>query len=310
MSHILITGANGFVGQGLVKRLLAQGGHTLTLIDRSFDDAPASAQVRQITGSFGDAAVLDAALKAPVDIVFHLASMPGALAEREPALGFQVNLQATLTLAHRLAARSHPVRFVFASSVAVYGALGPDHVHESQPPRPALSYGAHKLMAEIELADLSRRGTLDAVSLRLPGIVARPPSESGHGSAFMSLVMHKIAAGQPYVCPVGPKATAWWMSLRCCIDNLLHATGMPTGDAPASRVWQLPVLHLSMREVLDALTWRYGPQRRELISFAPDERIEALFGRMPPLRTPAALAAGFRHDEDADQLIVAALQGQ
>ena len=89
MSHILITGANGFVGQGLVKRLLAQGGHTLTLIDRSFDDAPASAQVRQITGSFGDAAVLDAALKAPIDIVFHLASVPGALAEREPALGFQ-----------------------------------------------------------------------------------------------------------------------------------------------------------------------------------------------------------------------------
>lgn len=310
MSHILITGANGFVGQGLVKRLLAQGGHTLTLIDRSFDDAPASAQVRQINGSFGDAAVLDAALKAPIDIVFHLASVPGALAEREPALGFQVNLLATLALAHRLAARPHPVRFVFASSVAVYGALGPDLVHESQPPRPALSYGAHKLMAEIELADLSRRGALDAVSLRLPGIVARPPSESGHGSAFMSLVMHKIAAGQPYVCPVGPKATAWWMSLRCCIDNLLHAATMPTDEAPASRVWQLPILHLSMREVLDALIWRYGPQRRELITFAPDDRIEALFGRMPPLHTPLALATGFRHDADADQLIVAALQAR
>jgi nucleoside-diphosphate-sugar epimerase len=310
MSHILVTGANGFVGQGLVKRLLAQGGHTLTLIDRSFDDAPPRPHVRHITGSFGDAAVLDAALKEPVDIVFHLASVPGSLAEREPALGYQVNLQATLALAHRLAARPRPVRFVFASSVAVYGALGQDHVHENQPARPALSYGAHKLMAEIELADLSRRGTLDAVSLRLPGIVARPPSESGHGSAFMSLVMHKIAAGQPYVCPVGPKATAWWMSLRCCVDNLLHAAAMPTAGAPASRVWQLPVLHLSMREVLDALIWRYGPQRRELISFAPDERIEALFGRMPPLHTPTALAAGFRHDEDADQLIVAALQAQ
>jgi hypothetical protein len=99
------------------------------------------------------------------------------------------------------------------------------------------------------------------------------------------------------------------MSLRCCIDNLLHAAAMPTDEAPAGRVWQLPVLHLSMREVLDALIWRYGPQRRELISFAPDERIEALFGRMPPLH-PAALAAGFRPDENADQLIVAALQAQ
>ncbi|MBK7616459.1 MAG: NAD-dependent epimerase/dehydratase family protein [Betaproteobacteria bacterium] len=204
--------------------------------------------------------------------------------------------------------KPRPARLVFASSVAVYGALGTEAVHEDQPARPSLSYGAHKLIAEIELADLSRRGSLDAVSLRLPGIVARPPTETGHGSAFMSLVMHKIAAGQPYVCPVGPRATAWWMSLRCCVDNLLHAATMSTADAPASRVWQLPVLHLSMREVLDALTWRYGPQRRELISFAPNDRIEALFGRMPPLHTPAALAAGFRHDEDADQLIVAALQ--
>lgn len=308
MSHIVITGAGGFVGQGLVKRLLAQPGHTLTLIDRHFDSAPANPRVQRIAGSFGDAAVLDAALKTPVDTVFHLASVPGALAEREPALGYQVNLQATLALAHRLAARPRPARLVFASSVAVYGALGPEAVHEDQPARPALSYGAHKLMAEIELADLSRRGALDAVSLRLPGIVARPPSDSGHGSAFMSLVMHKIAAGQPYACPVGPKATAWWMSLRCCVDNLLHAASMPTADAPQSRTWQLPVLHLSMREVLDALAWRYGPQRRELITFAPDERIEALFGRLPPLHTPTALAAGFRDDQDVDRLIVSAMQ--
>lgn len=308
MSHIVITGANGFVGQGLVKRLLAQSDHTLTLIDRHFDSEPASRRVRCIAGSFGEAAVLDAMLKTPVDTVYHLASVPGALAEREPELGYQVNLQATLALAHRLAARPRPARLVFASSVAVYGALGTETVHEYQPASPALSYGAHKLMAEIELADLGRRGVLDAVSLRLPGIVARPPSESGHGSAFMSLIMHKIAAGQPYVCPVGPKATAWWMSLRCCVDNLLHGAAMPTGEAPAARVWQLPVLHLSVREVLDALIWRYGPQRRELISFAPDERIEALFGRLPPLHTPAALAAGFRHDEGVDQLIMAALQ--
>ena len=308
MSHIVITGANGFGGRGLVRRLLTQSVHTLTLIDQRFDSAPAGPRVRHVTGSFGDAAVLDAALKTPVDTVFHLASVPGALAEREPALGYQINLQATLALAHRLAARPRPARLVFASSVAVYGVLGTEPVHEHQPAHPVLSYGAHKLIAEIELADLSRRGALDAVSLRLPGIVARPPSESGHGSAFMSLVMHKMASGQPYACPVGPKATAWWMSLPCCVDNLLHAAAMSTDDAPAARVWQLPVLHLSMREVLDALAWRYGPQRRELITFAPDERIEALFGRLPPLLAPAALAAGFRHDQDADRLIVAALQ--
>ena len=310
MSHILVTGAGGFVGRALVQRLLQQPGHTLTLIDQVFHDAPVNVSVRRIAGSFGDHAVLDAALDRHVDVVYHLASVPGALAEREHALGCQVNLLATLSLFHRLARQQGAPRIVFASSVAVYGPLGPEAVDEDQPARPALSYGAHKRMAEIELADLSRRGDVDAVSLRLrlPGIVARPASESGHGSAFMSLVMHRLAAGQPYACPVGPDATAWWMSLPCCVENLLHAADMPTDGVLQERVWQLPVLHLSMREVLAALIRRHGPQCRELLGFLPDVRIEALFGRLPPLHTPGALAAGFRHDGDADRLVEAALR--
>lgn len=311
MSHILITGAGGFVGRALASRLQEEPQHRLTLIDRAFDGAPAAPRTRQIPGSFGDAAVLDAALDEPADIVFHLASIPGSLAEREHALGCQVNLLATLALAHRLAAQGRrqrrAPRLVFASSVAVYGPLGAETVHEDQPPRPAISYGAHKLMAEIELADLSRRGELDAVSLRLPGIVARPATESGHGSAFMSLVMHRLAAGEPYACPVSAQATAWWMSLACCIENLLHAAAMSTAEAPASRSWQLPVLRLSMEQVLAALEERYGAHCRQLLSYAPDAAIEALFGRYPGLATPGALAAGFRHDGDAGRLIQRAL---
>ncbi|SFV09225.1 NAD-dependent epimerase/dehydratase family protein [Pseudoduganella namucuonensis] len=311
MSHILVTGANGYVGGALVSELLATTGHTLTLLDHRFD-APAPPGARQVLGSLTDHAALDEALRDRPDTVFHLASVPGALAEREYQLGFEVNLQATLALAHRLADQGREsgraARLVFASSVAVYGDLGSGGAHEHQPALPALSYGAHKLMAEIALADLSRRGAIDAVSLRLPGIVARPPAESGHGSAFMSLVMRRLAAGEPYVCPVPPHATAWWMSLPCCVANLLHAAAMSTAAAPASRAWQLPVLTLSVDGIVDALARRYGPRCRELVSHQPDERITALFGRMPPLHTPAALAAGFRHDGDADQLIQAALK--
>lgn len=312
--HTVVTGANGFVGRALVRRLLGDGSspsQQLTLIDQRFDATPAAANVRRVCGSFGGTALLDQVLAVPADRVFHLASVPGALAEREPALGHEVNLLATLALADRLvqqACQGGPVaRLVFASSVAVYGPLGSGAVHEDQPAQPALTYGAHKLMTEIALADASRRGELDAVSLRLPGIVARPASESGHGSAFMSLVMHRIAAGEPYVCPVPVDATAWWMSLPCCVDNLLHAATMPTAAASSSRTWQLPVLHLGMAQVLAALARRYGDERKALVSHVEDATLTALFGRYPPLHTPAALAAGFRHDGDADRLVAAAL---
>lgn len=306
MSHILVTGANGFVGRALVARLLAAGNHALTLIDQSFDGAQALPGVRCLRGSFGDSALLDDALRTPVDTVFHLASVPGALAERDALLGRAVNLDATLLLAHRLAGQcartARAPRVVFASSIAVYGAFdGP--MHEDRLPQPALSYGAHKWVAEILLADLSRRGELDAVSVRLPGIVARPAAESGHGSAFMSRIMHAVAAGEHYDCPVSADATCWWMSLPCCIDNLLHAAAMPA----TGRAWQLPVLHLNVRQVIDALSRHVDRNGHALVAWAPDARIEALFGRCPPLDTPAALAAGFCHDGDAGRLVAAAL---
>lgn len=312
MNDIVVTGADGFVGRALVAHLLETTSSTLTLLDQSFQTGASTPRIRQVRGSLADPQVLRQALQRHPATVYHLASIPGALAEREYQLGYDVNLQASLALAQQLAEQhSHTgtrARLVFASSVAVYGELAAGDVQEEHPTVPAISYGAHKLMTEIALADLSRRAAIDAVSLRLPGIVARPATESGHGSAFMSLIMRKLAAGEPYVCPVPPQATAWWMSLPCCIANLAYAGTMSTTDAPLSRTWQLPVLTLSIEQILEALVRRFGPQCRQLISYQPDERITALFGRYARLDTPAALAAGFRHDGDADQLIHAALQ--
>lgn len=309
---VLVTGAGGFVGQALVQRLLNDAAATpfpltkLTAIDQRFGpDAEswrADKRVSLLEGDFADPALLDSALAQRPDWVFHLASVPGSLAEREQALGLQVNLLAPISLLQRLADKNSPPRVVFASTVAVYGALPTEGaVDESCPARPALSYGAHKLMTEIMLADLSRQGALDGVSLRLPGIVARPRSPTGHGSAFMSDLIRCLMAGENYDCPVSAQASCWWMSLACCVNNLLHAARLPVAQLQAERSLQLPVLTATVGELVAAIEQLTG-QSAEL-RYSPNAQIETLFGRLPTLNTPYACSLGFADDGNLTHLI-------
>ncbi|MFA5549446.1 MAG: NAD-dependent epimerase/dehydratase family protein, partial [Porticoccaceae bacterium] len=232
MTRVLVTGAAGFVGGALAARLardplaLDAPPGALLLADAhrpapALEPTPALDGARWLTGDLADPAYVDALAAEAPDVVFHLASVPGGAAERDPALGSAVNLHGTLRLLEQLARRAAPGRppvVVFTSTVAVYGApLPAQGVDAATPARPLTSYGAHKLMTEVLLADLSRRGALDGRSLRLPGIVARPPQAGGHVSAFMSDLIHRLAAGQAYTCPVSADATCWWMSVGCCV---------------------------------------------------------------------------------------------
>ncbi|KFX71750.1 epimerase [Pseudomonas taeanensis MS-3] len=314
--HVLITGANGFVGQSLARRLIADGVvdgrrlERLTLLDLEFPESATDSRVRQLKGSIADSGVLARAFEhGPIEMVFHLASIPGGLAEREFDLGRQVNLDATQWLLELLRKQQSTSRLVFASTIAVYGAPMPGLVTDDTPMRPCLSYAAQKLMGEIMVDDYSRRGWVDGISLRLPGIVARPPQPSGLLSAFMSDVFWKLKAGEPFESPVSPQAVAWWMSVGRCVDNLLHAAGLPADALKSRRSMALPVLRLTMAEVIDGLCQRFGEDRRALVSYRPNAQLEAVFGAYPPLQAHAAEQLGFRHDGDVGGLIEQAILG-
>lgn len=314
--RVMVTGANGFVGRTLVHRLLDEGqlrGQSISrliLLDQDLQDFGDDSRLRCHCGSITDTALLRRVLADGIDVLFHLVSIPGGAAEAQYSLGYQVNLLASLELLELMRCMATVPILVYASSIAVYGGNLPSRMNESAALRSELSYGAHKSMIETAINDLSRRGEVDGRSIRLPGIVARPRQSNGLRSAFMSDLLQAYAAGDLYCCPVSAQATSWWMSVRCCVDNLLQAATINCTELEGARVWQLPLLQLSIEQVLEALGKTYGAQRRDLISFKPDPQLEALFGNFPPMKTPQARALGFRHDGSAVSLIRNSLNPQ
>jgi nucleoside-diphosphate-sugar epimerase len=314
--RILITGAEGFIGRALVQRLLTLGAPAqlssepleLVLVDRNFSSAPTDPRVTARQGDLADSALLEQAVGAGVECVFHLASVTGGAAEADFELGMRANLHATLALLEVLRRQKSQARLVFASTIGVYGVPLPQRIDESAIPAPTLSYGAQKLMGEILVTDYSRRGFVDGRSLRLPGIVARP-SGSGMLSGFLSEIIRVLSAGGRFICPVAEQGKSWWMSRTCAVDNLLHAAALGSDLVQARRVFLLPVLHASVGDVVSAIARIHGPEVRARVSYQPNAALQAQFASYPPLSCPGSEAAGFRHDGSLEALVQRALEG-
>ncbi|MEO5640670.1 MAG: NAD-dependent epimerase/dehydratase family protein [Sphingomicrobium sp.] len=293
--RIIVTGVGGFVGRALVERLVPV--HEVVGIDT----APMPAGCRAVIGDLTDRAVLDAAFEGGCDAVVHLATVPGGAAEADPALARRINLDATFDLADGASAAGCG-RFLFASSIAVFGDPLPDHVDDDTPLAPRLLYGAHKAIAEAWLATLSRRGSLDALSLRLPGIVARPRGSATMKSAFMSDLFHALRAGERFTVPVSPGATMWLMSRARLVDNLVLALDLDAAQLPNDRAVTLPALRVSMASLVAEIAAQAGADAG-LVDYAPDAALEAAFGAQPPLETPRADARGLIHDGSLAHLV-------
>jgi D-erythronate 2-dehydrogenase len=301
---VIITGAGGFVGRALVKKLLERGDNVVAL-DRHADHIPAG--VRVVTGDIADPKMRGEALGDGCTALVHLATVPGGAAEADPAASRRINIDAMYDLLDAAKAAGNRPRVVYASSIAVFGdPLPADGVDDATLLAPKMIYGGHKAMMEIAVAMMHHRGEIDGVSVRLPGILARPKGPSGMKSAFMSDLFHALGAGEEFVCPVSEGATIWAQSVSQCGNNLVHALTMDSALMPVTRVVTLPAQRITMGALAAEIAAQCGVST-DLVSYRPDAALEAAFGAQPPLVTPAAEHAGFAHDGDLATLVANAL---
>ena len=301
--NILLTGAGGFVGREL-GRLLAGAGHALVGIDTDAGGIPAG--IRVVAGDLADPAVRAEALGTGCDALIHLATVPGGAAEADPSASRRINVDAMYDLLVEASALKPGLRVVYASSIAVFGDPLPAQVDDATPLSPRMIYGGHKAMMEHAVAMFSNRGLIEGVTVRLPGILARPKGPSGMKSAFMSDLFHALRAGEAFTCPVSAAGSIWAQSVRQCARNFLHALTLDSGLMPPTRAVTLPALRISMADLVEEIA-RQCAVSPDLVRYAPDAALEAAFAAQPPLATPAAERVGFAHDGGLATLVSNAL---
>lgn len=163
MARTLVTGATGFIGRHVVRRLLQRGDQVRCLVRRPPSNGLASSGVEFVLGDVTRPESVRAAVR-EVDLVFHVA---GATQVHTPEVYARVNTEGTRHLAQACARLLTPPRFVYVSSLAAAGPSLPDSPRrEQQPSTPVSVYGRSKLAAERQLQKLASA---------VPITVVRPP---------------------------------------------------------------------------------------------------------------------------------------
>ncbi|HWA26095.1 MAG TPA: D-erythronate dehydrogenase [Lacunisphaera sp.] len=305
---ILITGGAGFLGQRVARRLLAEypdSTTTLVLADYVATDAFAGEpRVHAVACDISDRAALARLLTPDTAVVYHLAAIVSGQAEAEFDLGLRVNLAATevlLELCRRLPA---PPKFVFASSLAVFGGVPADAVSEQTAVCPQSSYGTQKAIGELLVNDYSRKGFIDGRALRLPTIAVRPGKPNRAASSFVSGIIREPLHGLPAACPVGRDVLVAISSPNTAVENLVYAHRLPAAAWGASRTLILPGLSVTIGEMLDTLARVAGAEVAARVRFERDEAVERIVLTWPArLDCTRARSLGFQVDRDFESIL-------
>jgi nucleoside-diphosphate-sugar epimerase len=291
--QIVITGGAGFLGSRLARQLLerptvtnargeAQRVTALTLLDVVAPASPpADPRVRMVIGDLADPRIAEEAVPVDTDSIFHLAAVVSGAAEADFDLGMRVNLDATRLLLERCRALKAPPKFVFTSSLAVFGGVLPDPVTDDAPLKPQTSYGTQKAIGELLVYDMTRKGYLDGRSLRLPTITVRPGKPNKAASSFASGIIREPLAGVEAICPVSPQTRMWVQAPGTVVMNLIAGHEARADQFRDTRSINVPGLSVGVGEMVDALRavaghdvfarvqWRHDPVIDRIVSTWP-----------------------------------------
>ena len=319
--RILITGGSGFLGTSLARALLQaptlhlEGRGDKPLAELWLTDLVAppqdllqDARVRAIPGDLNELLSSGKLSLAGVDAVVHLAAAVSGECEADLDLGLRSNLHSSLALLQAARHQAKQPMFVFASSVAVFGAsLGrplPASIADDYLPTPQNSYGTQKFMVEQLVADFSRRSLVHGRNVRLMTVSIRPGRPNGAASSFLSGMFREPLAGQASVVPVPPETAVALASTGTTVQGLMAALCTPAQTWGSPLAVNLPSLSTTVGEMAKTLEQVAGPRVAGLLEWKVDPKIQAIVSSWPSrFDTHRARALGLLPDASVQSLI-------
>jgi len=253
---VLITGANGEIGHGLIKLICEEERSKIVALDlKPLDPSLLMRCERFIQGDILDNMLLGRLMaEYEISTIYHLASLLSTKSEYTPETAHRVNVEGTINLL-RLGVelsqwQGEPVKFIYPSSIAVYGL--PDmetrnaegKLKEYQWCSPITMYGCNKIYCENlgryyskhyrQLAKDRTPNSLDFRCIRFPGLISADTIPTGGTSDYGPEMIHHAAQHEPYACFVRPDTQISFMAMPDAIKALLLLE-----EAPQSSLTQL-----------------------------------------------------------------------
>ncbi|MGM4914067.1 D-erythronate dehydrogenase [Rhizobium sp. 768_B6_N1_8] len=314
--HVMILGAAGMIGRKLVEKIAREPGvlgaaiSRLTLVDAVQPPVPEALRSvsSTLTIDLARTGVADKLIEARPDLIFHLAAIVSGEAEADFDKGYAVNLDGVRALfeaiRHQGLKSAYVPRVVFASSIAVFGTPFPDVIPDEFFSTPLTSYGTQKAIAELLLADYSRRGIFDGIGIRLPTICVRPGAPNKAASGFFSNILREPLAGKPAVLPVSDSVRHWFASPRAAVGFFVHAARIDTAKVGSRRNLTMPGLSALVSEEIEALRRIAGDRAVALIKRETDPVIERIVAGWPTqFDAQRASALGFKAEASFDEIL-------
>lgn len=295
---VLITGAGGEIGHGLVTRLSGTGSPLITLDVSPLDASLAPLVAREFTGSITDGSLLDRMLaEFEVDCIFHLAALLSTRSEFTPITAHHVNVNGTLNMLEfaQRQGESHGrhVVFIYPSSIAAYGLpdlpakMRAGRVKEDEHAHPTTMYGCNKLYCEQlgryytryykQLSADAATRRVDFRAVRFPGLISAVTVPSGGTSDYAPEMIHCSARGEPYSCFVRPDTTIPFMAMPDAVQALLTLASAPRERLTRTE-YNLSAFNPSAGEIRDVVLKLFP---HATITYKTDEKRQGILDSWP-----------------------------